>query len=257
MSRKLAFITILLGVSLSMTTQPTFSQTDTPPTFQLLILESSWGELGMGYDPDHAFEQLQQHLVMTQSHPLFILELDDIASYHWDWQSITLTEAATQRLAESLPARHSNPDVQKLIDLKESLGWGNPFESALYIQAFAVLVDGDFLYGGIFLDAMSQMAINYPVIRVELVEGQAVFNILPTHIPFVSYDPVPRAATPLDEAYTQIIEGDREQIPDFFDTAVEGWSTSENSVYFRAFIRNERLFELLEAAEKLTGEPEE
>ncbi|MCB9437542.1 MAG: hypothetical protein H6673_11220 [Anaerolineales bacterium] len=257
MSRILAFIIILLMVSLAVTRQPTFSQNDTPPAFQLLILDASWGTLSMGYDPDPAFERLQEHLAMTQSPPLFVLELDDIASYHWNWQSITLTEAATQRLAENLPARHANPDVQRLIDLKESLGWGNPFESALYIQAFVVLVDGDFLYGGIFLDPMSQMAINYPVIRIEIVEGQAVFNILPTHIPFVSYDPVPRESTPLDEAYTPVMEGDHQQAPDFFDSAVDGWATSENSVYFRAFIRNERLFEVLEAAEKLTGEPEE
>lgn len=245
----------IIGISVltaTMAIQPVSSQDETIPPFQLLILEPDWFELPLGYGP----ESLVQLETADYSSPLFVLELEDIEHYQWDWQMLTLTEAATQRLAESVQEQNRRADIQKFIDFKQSSGgWGNPLQSALYIQPFVVLVDGEFLYGGIFLDAMSQMAINYPVIRVEIVEGQAVFHILPIHIAFVNYDPVPRSAA-LDEAYNSVIEQDRQSIPDFFDSAVNEWAMSDNAVYFRELIRNERLFEALQAAEKLTGEPE-
>lgn len=242
----------LVITALTLVSSVAHSQNE-PPAFQLVILKENWFDLELGYDPDAAFERLR---TADYTAPVFVLMLDDLESYRWDWQMLTLTKTATQRLAESLSSLNHQEDIQKLMDLEANLGWGNPLAQALYLQPFVVQTEGRFTYGGIFLDAISQMAINYPVIRVEVVEGQAVFHILPTHIPFVNYDPVLRESVPLDDAFTTIIEGDRNDAPEFFEGVVNNWASSDTPNHFREIIRSESIRALVEASGKLKTEDE-
>ncbi len=221
------------------------------PRFQLLILRENWFDLGLGYDPEPALERLS---AADYSNPLFTVTLDDIDGYVWDWQTITLTPDATRKLVQTVDEVEHPEGAQRLLDLEASMGWGDLLSRGLYIQPFVVLADGEFAYGGIFLDAISQMAINFPVIRISVNDEQAVMNILPIHIPFVDYDPILRAAS-LDDAFTPIIEGDRQSAPDFFDEAVSGWSSSEMAVHFRTVIMSDNVRSVIEESGKLDETP--
>ncbi len=220
-------------------------QSITPP-FQLLILRENWFDLGLGYDPEPALERLS---TADYSNPLFTLTLDDIDGYVWDWQTITLTPDATRKLVQTVDEVEHPEGARSLLDLEARMGWGDLLSRGLYIQPFVVLVDGQFAYGGIFLDAISQMAINFPVIRISVSDEQAVMNILPIHIPFVDYDPALRDAS-LDGAFTPIIEGDRQSAPGFFDEAVSGWSSSEMAVHFRTVIMSDNIRAIIDQSDK-------
>ena len=57
------------------------------------------------------------------------------------------------------------------------------------MQPFVVLLGHERVYGGIFLDGESQMAIDFPVARVRVEHKRAVFHFLPVHFPFYETDP--------------------------------------------------------------------
>ena len=117
---------------------------------------------------------------------------DHIEKYDWNVQTLMFTQQGTDHLIEVLgrvDGREPN-GITELRNLKESLDRGNPIERALYLHAFLIQVDNQVKYGGIFLDAPSQMAINFPVIRVTMSDGKAIMALLPTHIPFVMIDPI-------------------------------------------------------------------
>ncbi|KAB2854076.1 MAG: hypothetical protein F9K46_17455, partial [Anaerolineae bacterium] len=145
--------TIALLICATLLTQPskTQAQADTMPQFQLIILNQDWHDLQLGYKYITAQPNLN---AADKSNPLFTIGLAEIESYDWTWQAITLTPDATTRLIDVLPISDKD-GVRSLINLKESLGWGNPLENALYIQSFVVMVNDEMLYGGIFLDPMS------------------------------------------------------------------------------------------------------
>ena len=95
--------------------------------------------------------------------PALVLRPADVESYVWSVQRITLTPAATQRML----AVHPDTDFER---------WWIPK------YPFAVRVDGELLYGGVFDDPMSQMTMWFPVIHAELVDGRAVLHLLPKQI---------------------------------------------------------------------------
>lgn len=232
-------------ITLNSTVQNARMQNSTP-RFQLLILRENWFDLGLGYDPEPALERLS---TADLSNPLITLTLDDIDGYVWDWQMITLTPDATQKLVQTVDEVEHPEGARNLLDLEARMGWGDLLSRGLYIQPFVILVDGQFAYGGIFLDAISQMAINFPVIRISVQAEQAVLNILPIHIPFVEYDPTLRAVS-LDSAFTPIIEGDRQSAPDFFQEAVTSWSSSEMAVHFRTVIMSDNIRAIIDESDK-------
>ncbi|MBI4859244.1 MAG: hypothetical protein HY815_03085 [Candidatus Riflebacteria bacterium] len=75
---------------------------------------------------------------------------EDIDAYDWDNQAIILTEAASGR-----------------VNLKA--------------QSFIATLDGRRLYGGRGISRMSQMAVRYPVIYTDSVEGRTVLLVRPLH----------------------------------------------------------------------------
>ncbi|MBI5929694.1 MAG: hypothetical protein HY862_10320 [Chloroflexi bacterium] len=226
----------------------TQAQADKPPQFQIIILNQDWNDLQLGY----RFITAQPNLnAADKSNPLFTIGLEEIESYDWTWQAITLTPDATTRLIDVLPISDKE-GVRSLIDLKESLGWGNPLENALYIHSFVVMVNGEMLYGGIFLDPMSQMAIDFPVIRISLVNGQAVLYLLPVHIPFVNYDPFAFAGTAdVDSAINEVVEGDWSQFSDEFKSGIMSFGNTFTAVLFRGLIRDAQIKDALLASSKL------
>ncbi len=238
----------LLISTISSRPSKTHAQADTMPQFQLIILNEDWHDLQLRYEYNTAYPNLT---AADKSNPLFTIGLAEIESYDWTWQAITLTPDATTRLIDALPLSDKD-GVRSLIALKESLGWGNPLENALYIHPFVVMVNDEMLYGGIFLDPMSQMAIDFPVIRISLVNGQAVLYLLPVHIPFVNYDPFAFAGTTnVDSAINEVVEGDWSQFSDEFKSAAMSSGKTPTAVLFRGLIRNTQIKDLMITADKL------
>src|SRR5262249_13753446 len=60
--------------------------------FQLAILRSAWGELKLGYDYSGAFPALR---AARATDTLFTVGVDQIETYDWNAQAITLTPEAT------------------------------------------------------------------------------------------------------------------------------------------------------------------
>ncbi len=221
--------------------------------FELIILQQDWQDLKLGY-------QAQPALAVLKSAPthdnLYVITLKEIEQYDWDKQTFILTQVATQALEHTLlsQGRLKDDGVQALINLKKSLGWGNPIERALYTQAYVVKVENEFLYGGIFLDAISQMGINYPVARVSLQDGQAVIALLPCQIPFVMMDPVDASGIMLDLTITPEAREDARQLDEangFLTKWIRELVISDQATQLRKQMRPARLRALLETAGKL------
>lgn len=232
---------LLLLIAGCTTMSPT---TPIPPNadFKLIILKETWFDLHMGYDPEPAEAALQAADLST---PLWVAGKEHIETYDWDAQTLTLTRQGTEELIEAVATlKGTDPEgVAQLKALQESLGWGNPLERALYIHPFVVQVDSQFKYGGIFLDAPSQMAINFPVIRVTLVDGKAHLALLPTHIPFVMVDPVTNNGAMQTPVIVEEAQSDVQQL-DFFTNWSAQLATSDVSQKFRAIIRDEAIHQI-------------
>jgi hypothetical protein len=219
--------------------------------FQLFILKQDWHELDLGYDAQGAFSILE---AIDTSDNLFIVSLKEIEVYDWERQTITLTEDATQKLASALVSEGElGEEATAMVNMRKSLGWGNPFEHALYAKAFVVRAEGDSLYGGIFLDAVSQMAIDYPVARVTVVDGKAMFALLPIHIPFVMIDPVDGSGNARELSVAEEAKGDVQQLDadGFLTEWIIGGATSNGAVELRSLIRDKRVKDTLDAVGKL------
>ncbi len=69
------------------------------------------------------------------------------------------------------------------------LGWGNAIGLSLHSRGFLVSLRGEPLYGGVFLEAVSERRVDLPILRTRLEGGRALFNVLPVHLPFLMIDP--------------------------------------------------------------------
>ncbi len=131
--------------------------------FELHILEGDWLSLKLGHELQQAWATLQQTYASATA---FTLTEDDIEHYNWSEQVITLTPASSTAL------------VSKFAETEEELQYP---EATLDQRAFVVVVNGNPVYGGVFLHPMSSMAIKYPVIYVTTGEGKIVFKLRPIH----------------------------------------------------------------------------
>jgi hypothetical protein len=218
-------------------------------TFQLVIFEQDWMSLGLRYDYEQAWPRL---LALDRTNALFTVSAAEIEVYDWAHQSITLTAEATAGLVDALAqAGALNEGATALKDLEASLGWGNPVEQALYTRGFVVTLNDEPLYGGIFLNAISQMAIDYPVIRVEVAEGKAILRLLPTHLAFLTTDPVAAGNTAEDPQIAPEAQGDWNQFPQEFRSAFLDAAESDRATTFRALIQDARIRTTMEQAGKL------
>lgn len=221
-------------------------------SFRLIILNENWMSRDLGYEADHALSIIK---ALDTSSPLFTISLKEMEHYDWNRQQITLTDDATQRFAQSLEkAGRLTDGAEKLKSLKNSMGWGNPLQSALYTRIFLVVFNKEIIYGGIFLDATSQMAINYPVARVLLDDGKAVISLLPIHIPFVNEDPVDSRGNMRGLAVTDEAKADIEALnsnDSFIDKWIGGLAASPVAQEHRKMLRNPRIKRVLEASGKI------
>lgn len=238
----------IFAVILSSCSSISTPRQSTPGTdFKIIILKENWFDLEIGYEAEKAQSVLSS---ADMSQPVFVISKDQIEKYDWDLQTITLTSNATNELGEALLNIGANStEIEKLNHLKESIGWGNPIERALYIHPFIVQVDNQFKYGGIFLDATSQMAITFPVARVTIAEGKVVMALLPIHIPFVMIDPIDGSGNLRQPVIAVEAKNDVQQLDFFSDWSTE-LATSATSEKFRTIIRDEKIRLIFEAAGK-------
>jgi hypothetical protein len=140
--------------------------------FTLRVLAHDWFQLGLGYDYKQAWQILQQQSPGT----LAAIAEGDVESFDWPCQTLTLTPAASERLRNTL----SQPPRLKRGEKPLGAVAGIDLEHSLYLKGFLLELDGRPLYGGVFLDALSVMMIEYPVIRTdELANGRLAFHIAP------------------------------------------------------------------------------
>ena len=218
--------------------------------FQLIILSGSWSTLGLGYH----WETAMPILMNADPRPnLFVAGLREIEHYDWDRHVITLTADATEALGRAMGHAVHEKGAAALMSLTESLGWGNALERALYTHGFVVKANGATVYGGIFLNAVSQMAIDYPVLRVTVADGKAAFAVLPVHVPFVMADP----ASSFGKSELSIAAEAREDVRQlderdgFMTSWIMGIATSPTARRFQQLIRDARIETALRAAGKL------
>jgi hypothetical protein len=203
----------------------------------------------LGYEAQDALSNIN---ALEENDTLFVINLNDIESYNWDQQTITLTRETTENLAIALDNHvESSEAVEALMDMRERLDWGNPFERALYTKTFLVNVDNHSLYSGIFLHAVSQMAIDYPVIRLSVIDGKATLSLLPTHIPFIMIDPIDELGNVRKAPLAQEISQDSQGLDEFFSKVIMSNSTTDTANEFRKLIRDSRVKKIFEAANKI------
>lgn len=218
--------------------------------FQLILLRDTWSRLGMGYHWDTAMAILMQADLRRH---LFVAGLREIERYDWDRQIITLTGDATEALGRAAGHARHDKGPAALMSLGESLGWGNALERALYTHAFVVRAEGATVYGGICLDAVSQMAIDYPVLRVTAAGGKAALAVLPVHVPFVMADPASSSGKSELSVAAEAGEDVRQldQHDGFMSSWIMGIATGPTARRFRGLIRDARIEAALRAAGKL------
>ncbi len=215
--------------------------------FRLMILKTKTGA--------HGYEEILPSLAAARLQDgLFTVHLDDIESYDWERQGLTLTRKASSGLLEVLPLKKKDRErTQSMIRQKESPRWAGPLETVLNLHRFVVKMGGELIYGGIFLEPTSQRPIRYPVLRVAIVEGRIRFSVLPLHIPFLTHDPGLRRAQTWDDAISAQAKDDWIQLTDkikrdFFEKAVrDGYTDS-----FRKLIHDPKIKALMEKSGKLS-----
>ena len=134
----------------------TIAPTDAPDSFKLVVLNDTYESLEL-YRPTVDSWGILSRVSLDGS--VFTITAADITNYDWTQQSMALSEAATQRL---LAAFH-----EPSLPLAPSH------------QAFVVTLDGERLYGGVFLLPASAIATKFPVIYVDQEEHHFVFRLRP------------------------------------------------------------------------------
>ncbi len=124
---------------------------------EIRLLRGTWDSLGLGYDWQAAEPKLRAALDQTA----FIIRLDDVGVFDWERQEITLEPNASNRLVRSSSPSISLPTT------------GDVELTGLDHRAFAVLLNGNFVYGGVVLGAGSPMGIDYPVLHA-IAHGERV-----------------------------------------------------------------------------------
>lgn len=240
--------------STSPTENEQLNATDTPAIpvghFQMIIFrESLWSDTYIATEAEDAFPLIAE---FDEEQSLFVINLDDIESYDWDQQTILLTQDATERLATAVEnIEISDPSLESLIGIKESMNWGNRIERPLYTRAFTVKVDDEDLYSGLFIDALSSIDIDYPAIRLSIIDGNAALSLLPGHFDDIMIDPIDANGNLREIVISQDSERYGQDLDEFSLKVIYAISTSEDANMFRELIRDERIKVIFETANKL------
>ena len=146
---------MLLMIGLISCGPGTTQSSDTAHTFQIHI------GLWTGEFPGYTVESSWQPLIeWYEEGASLVIETEDIDHYDWGQQEIFLTEDA----AAEYDAIHRSSMA--------TFSW----------PAFVATVDGEPIYGGIFLFRGSAMGIDYPVIYAEPRGEHTAFVIRSTHL---------------------------------------------------------------------------
>lgn len=132
-------------------------------TFQLAVLNDmvAYEPPGLGYTIDSSWPIL---LDAYPSQVICNLTQDDIQSYDWTAQSITLTPQSSAAFLSALDCTGSEHSMVCVV-----------------LNSFIVLYDSEPLYGGEFLLRGSQAAIRYPVVYASLADDLVTLTIRPMH----------------------------------------------------------------------------
>jgi len=245
----------VLSFSLPYNSAETARPVQRPKGFTLAVLKSepTFDEKGE-HKAKQDYPSVLKRLEMAASEVLFAIRGDDIESYDWKRQSITLTRESTKRLIAVLPSdKELNPTARSIKVMAKELGWGNVIGMSLQYKGFLVLVDGRSVYGGIFLEPTSELAIDFPVIRAELRDEKATLRILPVHATFMTCDPVWSAAAGDLEPVAKEAAGDWKQFPPTLREEFLELTKSKLATEFRNTIAAPRIREVMKSAGKLAG----
>jgi len=126
-------------------------------SFHLYIMKETWDDLKNKYEYDEVWPVIKG---MDPNESLAEISEKDIKEYNWSTQEITLTGGASERLNSSISEE----------------AW---FQMRVLKAVFLVTVDGQPMYGGVFIEKESQAGIDFPVIYPDIRHDQIVFRIPP------------------------------------------------------------------------------
>ncbi len=126
-------------------------------SFYLYIMNEDWEYLKNKYEYHEVWPIIKE---LDSKNNIAEISEKDIKEYNWSTQEITLTTSASERLNSKIS--------------EES--W---FQIRVLKAVFIVIVDGQPMYGGVFIEKESQAGINFPVIYADTTNNQIVFQIRP------------------------------------------------------------------------------
>jgi len=126
-------------------------------SFHLYIMDKDWEYLKNKYEYNEVWPVIKE---MNSKNNLVEISEQDIKEYNWSTQEITLTSSASERLNSKIS--------------KEK--W---FNIRVLKTIFIVAVDGQPMYGGVFIEKESQAGIDFPVIYPDTENDQIIFQIRP------------------------------------------------------------------------------
>jgi hypothetical protein len=129
--------------------------------FRLHVLSQGWDQL---LPRKYTLEDSWSVLSAVSLQGALIITADDVATYDWARQLVTLTEVASQRLMDAF----SSPSQ------------GYPWSVALNQRCFVVTLDGKRLYGGVLMHPASALGVDFPVIYYSTSGAPIVFSMLPS-----------------------------------------------------------------------------
>ena len=143
--------------------------------YRLDILKTTWDDALPGVtDLDTSWKVIKQ---LSLQDPAMTIRVDDIQSYSWADQTIALTAAASHTFRNTFFVKGATP---------------------LELRCFVVSLDGERLYGGVFLPQLSAIGIGFPVLDADWDSNSVTLLLRPRHsgVPYSS----------LPESTKQVIE---------------------------------------------------
>jgi hypothetical protein len=157
--------------------------------FRIHMLKKFWHDLGHCYFPQHAWPRIEQ---LDLADSAFVVGPEDVESYHWPDQVITLTSAASARLWGTFGSK----ELFRLECLK---------------GVFVATLGDRKLYGGVFIESISAAAIQFPVIYLTKSGARYLLTLRPSHC----WGQSAEAYRALDPGRRQLLE--REDVRAFFE----------------------------------------
>jgi hypothetical protein len=148
--------------------------------FRLTVLMQDWH----GLERAQTWEEAWPRLKRASGTPFFTIDEHDVAAYGWQAQRIILRPEVNQRVLE---AARKLPEIPERVRKLKALWATEDLMAAVAYRGFVVSLDGEPLYGGVFLRKESQLSMGYPVIHSAMDEHRRiVLRLSPIQFPFGS-----------------------------------------------------------------------